>query len=61
MIDKKDKKIDDELLEDVVGGKFLFSDRLFGKKNEDDKNPNVVLSDNKPGQRVTTPDTIMPA
>jgi hypothetical protein len=59
MIDKKDKKIDDELLEDVVGGKFLFSDRLFGKKNEDDKKLNV--SDNIPGQRVTTPETIMRA
>lgn len=63
MIDMKDKKIDDDLLEEVAGGRFMANiggdGILFGKKNEDDKNLNV--SQNKPGQRITTPGTIMRA
>ncbi len=56
MMEMKDKRIDDELLENVSGGKNLFGDRFFGKKNEDDKKMNV--SGTYPGQRVTTPETI---
>ena len=63
MIDMKDKKIDVDLLEEVAGGRFTgnigANGILFGKKNDDDKNMNI--SDNKPGQRITTPGTIMRA
>ena len=63
MIDMKDKRIDDDMLEEVAGGRILdnFTGNgiLFGKKNDDDKNLNI--SENKPGQRITTPGTIMRA
>ena len=63
MIDLKDKKLDDGMLDEVYGGRFINpvinKGILFGKKNDDDKNANN--SETNPGQRLTTPDNIMRA
>lgn len=62
MLNLKDKKIDDERLENVAGGRFNPYDPrgafVFGKSEEGDSK---VVASKQNGQRVTTPETIMRA
>ncbi len=59
MKDIKGKKIDDNMLENVSGGKIIFDDKLFGKINEDEKKTNEAGI--KPDQGISMPGTMMQA